>query len=147
MEAALQGLPAIALSQYMGPLTDELSTPFEAAIAHGQSVVERLLRDAPWDSGDYRLFYNVNFPPVAGADVKGLRVAPKVTGATRFSASKRRFRRQGASSCGSRAARSICRQRPGTDAAVNLEGYISVTPMRADLTAHNDLAAVTKALE
>ena len=24
---------------------------------------------------------------------------------------------------------------PGTDAAVNLEGYISITPMRADLTA------------
>ena len=29
---------------------------------------------------------------------------------------------------------------PGTDAAVNLEGYISVTPMRADLTAHDVLA-------
>ena len=29
---------------------------------------------------------------------------------------------------------------PGTDAAVNLEGYISVTPMRADLTAHDLLS-------
>jgi broad specificity polyphosphatase/5'/3'-nucleotidase SurE len=29
---------------------------------------------------------------------------------------------------------------PGTDAAANLEGYISVTPMRADLTAHDLLA-------
>ena len=35
---------------------------------------------------------------------------------------------------------------PGTDAAVNLEGYISVTPMRADLTAHDSLAALEKAL-
>ncbi|MEO0487921.1 MAG: stationary phase survival protein SurE, partial [Pseudomonadota bacterium] len=26
---------------------------------------------------------------------------------------------------------------PGTDAAVNLDGYISVTPMRADFTAHD----------
>jgi len=26
---------------------------------------------------------------------------------------------------------------PGTDAAVNLDGYISVTPMRADYTAHD----------
>ena len=26
---------------------------------------------------------------------------------------------------------------PGSDAAVNLEGYVSVTPMRADLTAHD----------
>ena len=34
---------------------------------------------------------------------------------------------------------------PGSDAAVNLEGYVSVTPMRADLTAHDlidDLKAV-----
>ena len=33
---------------------------------------------------------------------------------------------------------------PGSDNAVNLEGYISVTPLRADLTAHDvldDLAA------
>ena len=28
---------------------------------------------------------------------------------------------------------------PGTDAAVNLEGYVSVTPMRADLTADDVL--------
>jgi 5'-nucleotidase len=35
---------------------------------------------------------------------------------------------------------------PGTDAAVNLDGYISVTPMRADLTAHDmmdHLAAIS----
>ena len=31
---------------------------------------------------------------------------------------------------------------PDTDAAVNLEGYISVTPMRADLTAHDALDAL-----
>ncbi|HCI06012.1 MAG TPA: stationary phase survival protein SurE, partial [Sulfitobacter sp.] len=30
--------------------------------------------------------------------------------------------------------RAICAA--GTDAAVNLDGYISVTPMRADLTDH-----------
>jgi 5'-nucleotidase len=36
---------------------------------------------------------------------------------------------------------------PGTDAAVNLEGWISVTPMRADLTAHDRLADLQAALE
>ena len=35
---------------------------------------------------------------------------------------------------------------PGSDAAVNLEGYISVTPMRADLTCHATLEAL-KAIE
>ncbi|MEL7177936.1 MAG: stationary phase survival protein SurE, partial [Pseudomonadota bacterium] len=31
---------------------------------------------------------------------------------------------------------------PGTDAHANLDGYISVTPMRADLTAHDTLDAL-----
>ena len=35
---------------------------------------------------------------------------------------------------------------PGSDADVNLDGYISVTPMRADLTAHDALDAL-KAIE
>lgn len=35
---------------------------------------------------------------------------------------------------------------PGSDADVNLKGYISVTPMRADLTAHDALEAL-KAIE
>jgi len=28
---------------------------------------------------------------------------------------------------------------PGTDVAANLDGYISITPLRADLTAHDTL--------
>jgi len=35
---------------------------------------------------------------------------------------------------------------PGTDVEANLDGLISVTPMRADLTAHDSLAAVAEAL-
>lgn len=147
MEAALQGLPAIALSQYMGPLTDDLDTPFDAAIAHGQDVVERLLRDAPWDSGDYRLFYNVNFPPVAGADVKGLRVAPQGYRRDTFFGVEAQISPSGRKFLWIKGGPQHLPTAPGTDAAVNLEGYISVTPMRADLTAHADLAAVKKALE
>ena len=39
MEAALQGVPAIALSQFMGPETNEIDDPFEAARVHGAKVV------------------------------------------------------------------------------------------------------------
>ncbi|MBT7646260.1 MAG: stationary phase survival protein SurE, partial [Rhodospirillaceae bacterium] len=35
---------------------------------------------------------------------------------------------------------------PGTDVAANLEGYISVTPMRCDLTAHEALADIAERL-
>jgi 5'-nucleotidase len=34
----------------------------------------------------------------------------------------------------------------GTDAAANLDGYISLTPMRADLTAHDQLANLARIL-
>ena len=74
MEAALQGLPSIALSQFYGPDNTQLENPFEAATAHGVDTVRKLLRHGLWDDRDYRLFYNVNFPPCAGSAVKGLKV-------------------------------------------------------------------------
>ncbi|MFN7224350.1 MAG: 5'/3'-nucleotidase SurE [Paracoccaceae bacterium] len=140
MEAALQGIPAIALSQFMGRGTDDLETPFDAAIRHGASVVRLLLDKGIWTQDDYRVFYNVNFPPCSGDKVKGLKVAAQG------------FRRDTAFSCEPHLSPTGRRYLwikggpqhtptlPGTDAAVNLEGYISVTPMRADLTAHDLLS-------
>lgn len=146
MEAALQGLPAIALSQFMGPKTDELQNQFEAAAMHGQQVIEDLLAKAPWDKGDYRLFYNVNFPPVSGADVKGVRVAPQGYRRDTFFRVEPQISPTGRRFLWIKGGPQHEPTAPGTDAAVNLEGYISVTPMRADLTAHDSLEAVTKAL-
>jgi 5'-nucleotidase len=137
MEAALQGLPAIALSQYLGPKTQDLANPFEAAASNGTHVVRTLLKNAAWDRDDYRLFYNVNFPPCAAADVKGLRAAPQgyrrdtyFTVDPQISPTGRRF-------LWVKGGPQHRASAPGTDAALNLEGYISVTPMRADLTAHD----------
>lgn len=146
MEAALQGLPAMALSQYFGPANKDLPDPFAAARVHGADLVRRLLAPHLWDQADYRLFYNVNFPPVAADDVRGIRAAAQgFRRDTRFSAqaqtapSGRRFlwMRGGPQDVPTAA---------GTDAAVNLAGYISVTPMRADLTDTGLLDAVQGAL-
>ncbi len=143
MEAALQGLPAIALSQFLGPRTEGLVDPFETARTHGAAVIRALLDRGIWTKDDYRTFYNVNFPPVPAAEVKGTRVAAQgFRRDTAFglephlSPSGRRFLwiKGGAQQTPTL---------PGTDAAVNLEGYIAVTPMRADLTAHDLLADLT----
>lgn len=142
MEAAIQGLPAIAMSQYYGPDNNTLDTPFEAAATHGAGIIRRLLDSAPWDGGaDYRLFYNINFPPLPAAAVKGTRMA--VQGrreGTNFSTephsspSGRKFLWiKGGPQHGA------CT--PGSDATSNLEGFCSVTPMRADLTAHDVMAS------
>lgn len=136
MEAALQGYPAIALSQYYGPANRDIVNPFEAAAAHGVDVIRRILDATPEEDNDYPLFYNVNFPPLPAAEVKGTRLAiqgrrPGVVFGTEphTAPSGRRFSwiKGGDQQVPAGA---------GSDAAVNLEGYISVTPMRADLTAH-----------
>jgi 5'-nucleotidase len=140
MEAALQGLPAIALSQYYGPGNLARPDPFEAAAEHGARVVRLLLDHALWEPGDYRLFYNVNFPPIGAGGVKGLRtVRQGFRRGIRFgvephlSPSGRRF-------LWVRGGRQDQPSGDASDGTVNIEGYISVTPMRADLTAHDALA-------
>lgn len=140
MEAALQGMPAIALSQFMGPLTEDLETPFEAARDHGVAVVRALLDRGVWDTGDYRLFYNVNFPPVAGRDVKGMKVAAQGYRTDTFFGVEPHISPAGKKFLWITGGPQHMATAPGTDVAVTLDGYISITPMRADLTAHDMLA-------
>lgn len=147
MEAALQGLPAIALSQYMGPQTDELPSAFDAAIGHGEAIIRRLLERGIWDQGDYRLFYNVNFPPVAREAVKGMKVAPQGYRKDTFFGVESQISPTGRKFLWIKGGPQHLPTAPGTDAAVNLDGYISVTPMRADLSAHDAMDDVRKALE
>ncbi len=142
IEAALQGIPSIALSQYMGKRTETLADPFEAARVHGTSVVRALLDKGLWDGGDYRLFYNVNFPPVAAAEVKGTKVAAQgFRRDTTFSVDPH-LSPSGKRFLWIKGGQQHDPTLPGTDAAVNLDGWISVTPLRCDLTAHDVLSAL-----
>jgi 5'-nucleotidase len=140
MEAALQGIPAIALSQFMGPETDDLADPFEAARMHGAGVVRALLDKGRWDANDYRLFYNVNFPPVAAAKVKGMKVAAQGYRTDTFFGVEPHISPSGRKFLWITGGPQHLATAPGTDVAANLDGHIAVTPMRADLTAHDVLA-------
>lgn len=140
MEAALQGVKAIALSQYFGPNNNMLDNVFEASESALPAVIDTLY-NADWGAGAYNLFYNVNVPPVPAKDVKGTRVVaqgrrPDVNfSATKVQAPNRReyFWIHGS---GQHIAAA-----PDTDVTVNLDGYVSVTPCIADLTDHDRLAA------
>ena len=147
MEAALQGLRAVALSQYLGPLTADMSDQFEPAIAHGTALVRKLLDQATWEGGDYRLFYNVNFPPVPAAQVKGTRVTAQGYRKDTFFGVEPHISPSGRKFLWIRGGPQHLPTAEGTDAAANLAGYISVTPMRADLTAHDTLDALRERLE
>lgn len=138
IEAALQGLPAIALSQYYGPDNAGLSQPFEAAASHGSRVIRRLLGSAPWDeNADYRLFYNVNFPPCPAKQVKGIKLARQGYRKDTFFKTEPFTSPAGRNYLWITGGPQDVPTAPGSDAAANLAGYISVTPMRADLTAHD----------
>ncbi|PVA07991.1 5'/3'-nucleotidase SurE [Thalassorhabdomicrobium marinisediminis] len=146
IEAAIQGVPGIALSQFFGAGNHGLDDPFEAAAQHGAATVRALLNHGIWTDDNYRIFYNVNFPPLPGADVKGMKVAAQgFREQTNFgmeatiSPNGRRF-------LWVTGGRQDQKTGPGTDVTANLEGYISVTPMRADLTAHDMLEDLDKQL-
>ncbi len=134
IEGALQGVRSIALSQFYGPDNAKLENPFEAAAVHGAATVRALLNDDLWDDADYKVFYNVNFPPVPAAAVKGMaattqgfRLNTRFWAEAQTSPTGRKF-------LWVRGGPQHEPTAPGTDAAANLDGFISITPMRADLT-------------
>ena len=147
MEAALQGIPAIALSQFYGPENNALDNPFEASTQHGVDTVRKLLRHGIWDDRDYRIFYNVNFPPVSGANVKGMKVAAQGFRRDTSFSTEPHMSPSGRMFLWVKGGPQHIPTDPGTDAAVNLEGYISVTPLQADLTAHDALQTLRDRLE
>lgn len=145
IEGALQNVPSFALSQYYGPDNVNIEDPFSAARVHGADVIRRLLDAAPDNESAYQLFYNINFPPVPARNVKGTRIAPQ---GRRTDTSFRAQEQESPSgkrflwmTGGDQRAPTA----PGSDASLNLQGWISVTPMRADFTAHDLLSPLEKA--
>jgi len=147
MEAALQGVRAIALSQYIGPRSQDMSDLFEPAIAHGTAVVRNLIDNGMWETEDYQLFYNVNFPPVLKSEVKGVKVAAQGFRRNTSFGVEPHMAPSGRKFLWIKGGPQHMPTLPGTDAAANLDGYISVTPLRCDMTAHDTLAALRDRLE
>lgn len=146
IEAALQDLPAIALSQYYGQDNLKLDDPFEAAAHHGAEVVQAILRAGFDITADYPLFYNVNFPPVPAAAVKGIKAAAQGRRPGVFFGTEPFQSPSGRKYLWIKGGDQRVPTAPNADAALNLEGWISITPMRADLTDRSALDALQSAL-
>lgn len=147
LEGALQGIPAVALSQYIGEANLKCGDLFSAARAHALPLLRRLVTEAPWEGEGYRLFFNINFPPVPAEEVRGARLThqglrpdAQFSVEPHFSPSGRKF-------LWVRGGPQHHPADPGSDVTLCLEGYISVTPMRADLTAHDRLDDLRGALD
>ena len=107
MEAALQGVPAIALSQFMGPETNALADPFDCARQHGTAVVRGPSGQGSVDERRLPHFLQREFPPDIGGRDQGPVVSPRrAFAATPPSRPSRICRPRASGSCGSRAGRS-----------------------------------------
>ncbi|GFE75326.1 MULTISPECIES: 5'/3'-nucleotidase SurE [Novosphingobium] len=143
MEGALAGIRSIALSQvYAGEgLGNNVS--FSAAEEWGAKVLKPLI-DAPFAP---RTLINVNFPPLAGADVKGIRVVRQgfhdyARGSVVEGMDPRGFPYFWFGLHGIEHTLGH-----NTDLEAIAEGYIAVTPLQLDLTHDASLAQIASRYE
>ncbi len=147
MEGALQGIPSVALSQYIGEGNLATGDIFAAARTHARPLLERLIAESPWESEGYRLFFNINFPPLPAEAVRGVRIAHQGLRSDAHFSVEPHFSPSGRKFLWVRGGPQHRPADPGSDVTLCLEGYVTVTPMRADLTAHDRLVALGRALD
>ena len=146
IEGTLARVPSIALSQGYGPGNLELDDMFEGARRAGPDAVRRVL-SMPWDpEADYGLFYNINFPPVPGDRIEGIRAARQGRRPGGAFKVQEHVAPNGRTYFWLAHARCNELSPEGSDARDVSEGWITVTPLRADLTAHDRLAEIEAAL-
>ena len=144
LEAVLHGVPAVALSQYYGPAMAGVDDIFEGARTHAPGLLRKLIDHGVWGDKDYGVFYSVNFPPCPAADVKGVKaVSQGFRRGTHFGVEPH-FSPSGRKFLWVKGGAQHQPTDPGTDVWANLDGYVSVTPMRADLTAHETLPQIAR---
>lgn len=141
-EGAIQGVRSVALSQYFAQGPDAPEDLFEAARAHGADAVRKTLALPTGLDG----FWNLNFPALTAAEVKGFTLAPQ---GRRGGA----FRIEEMVAPNRRTYYWLAHGGANLDAAADADcslcaaGWITATPMRPDLTDHAVLEDAAAALE
>jgi len=135
LEGALHGVRSVALSQYHGPAAG--ADGFAAARAHGAGLLRRLFEAAAWPATPYAAFYNVNFPAVPAAGVKGIRATFQGHRAAQTFGVLPHVAPNGRTFLWLTHGHGNAETAPGSDSRECHDGFITVTPLVADLTAHD----------
>jgi len=141
MEGTLLGIRSIALSQGYDFSEDVRRIPWETTEALGPALLKKLV-EVPLPQG---VFLNVNFPRCAPEEVKGTMVTSQGKLVHGLWIEERRDGR-GFPYYWLRFGRKESEVREGSDQAAVRDGYISVSPLHLDLTAHEVRDRLTKAL-
>ncbi len=144
MEAAMCGHKAIAMSQYYNRYNHDLDDPFDAARQHAAPIIRQLLQSAPWHDKNYASFYNVNFPPVTAADVKGVRTTRQGARTTAAFGVDPQMAHNGRRYLWLTHRADNTSAAPGSDAFEAAKGYATITALHADLTSEAALKSIAK---
>ena len=141
MEGALLGIRSIALSQAYLVEDKQRVVPYETTEALAPALLQKLLAvDLPAST-----FLNLNFPSCPPADVEGVRVTSQGKLAYNLGIEERADGR-GLPYYWLRFGRDTTELREGTDLHAVKSNFVSVTPLKFDLTAHELRDQLTKAL-
>jgi 5'-nucleotidase len=141
MEGALLGIRSVALSQAYVVENQQRVVPYETGEALAPALLKKLIGlDLP--AG---VFLNLNFPSCPAAEVKGVRVTSQGKLAYNLGIEERADGR-GLPYYWLRFGRDTTELREGTDLHAVKSDFVSVTPLKLDLTAHELRDQLTKAL-
>ncbi len=142
MEGGLNGVRSIALSQFYGSGPDRPGDLWEPARTWGLEAVRAVLR-MPFAE---RSFYSVNFPAVRAAEVRGMTVCPQgIRADATFEIVPYRAP-NGRDFLFTRHNTANLSAPEGTDARLCLEGWVTITPLRPQLTAEDLIEGARAAL-
>ncbi len=141
MEGTLLGIRSIALSQAYAVENQKRVVPYETGEALAPALLDKLLNiDLPAGT-----FLNVNFPKCSAEEVKGTRVTFQGKLAYNLGVEERADGRN-LPYYWMRFGRDETELLDGTDLHAVKSDYVSVTPLKLDLTAHELRDQLTKAL-
>jgi 5'-nucleotidase len=141
IEGTMLNIRSVALSQAYNFADDERVVPYETAEALAPALLERILA-LPYDSG---ILVNINFPNVTPAEVRGTRVTTQGRMAHGLWVEERRDGRN-FPYYWLRFSREEQAAEAGTDLDAVRNGFVSVTPLQLDMTAHAARARLEQAL-
>lgn len=133
MEGGLNGIPSVALSQFYSAGPDRPEDIWDPARAWGLKAL-RVVTEMPFAG---RSFYSVNFPAVRPERVRGIAVCPQGMRAEATFEILPYRAPNGRDFLFTRHNTANSSAEPGTDARLCLDGWVTVTPLRPQLTAED----------
>lgn len=142
LEGTLCEIPSIAFSQAFSFWDDKIKVNWETAEAYAAKIIRQLTK-AGWPS---LTLMNVNFPDVTPAKVKGLKVVPHGRRDTTKKLTEMVDPKGRKHYWINWADEGIDPAREDCDLKWIKKGYVTITPIRMDLTDYQSLAAIRKSV-